>query len=468
MAVAISPSDCSNPYSFGVANSWETLPSEPLSMVGVMSYHYPAFSSEGDEMGMPPPPNFIPSYTIPSQQLTSLPTVDQQAPPLLSQQHGMEMKGTYPAPGTGSLHSSETDEQQQQSGSAGEKKRNKLGYHRTSVACGHCRRRKIRCITSPNDTQGRCINCIRLKKDCSFFPVDQASIDDSRGKQGSRVSAGPKGNSATSSPATPISKPVEQPKKAKASLVPSTKKPVPITVPTTGETAEAAVFQPQTRVTASVPSPTSKTPVETSNQTPANWMMTAPDQSPSASSELSAPWQTYASGSPMSQQFSPFTSVAQSPSGWPPGNSEPVPQANVDMGVWGQFAPPARSMSYGGEPLSSNHPSQYSMMAPGRQFERRPSALSDAYTTSMDGVVPGFDGSNMNTPVSFPPGAVPANYTTWDQTNAYTDYTYMKGQEAYGDGWSHANRGQDHRLQIANSGQQVMNNAPPMNLYQTQ
>jgi len=105
-------------------------------MVGVMSYHYPAFPSEGDEMGMPPPPNFMPSYTIPSQQLTSLPTVDQQAPPLLSQQHGMEMKGTYPAPGAGPLHSSETDEQQQQSGSAGEKKRNKLGYHRTSVACG--------------------------------------------------------------------------------------------------------------------------------------------------------------------------------------------------------------------------------------------------------------------------------------------------------------------------------------------
>ncbi|KAJ4137601.1 hypothetical protein NW768_003189 [Fusarium equiseti] len=432
MAVAISPSDCSNPYSFGVANLWETLPSEQLSVVGVMSYHYPAFPSEGDEMGMPSPPNFMPSCTIPSQQLTSLPTVNQQAPPLLSQQLGMEMKGTYPAPSAGSLHSSETDEQQLQSGSAGEKKRNKLGYHRTSVAC------------------------------------DQASIDDSRGKQTSRASAGPKGNSATSSPAAPISKPVEQSKKTKASLVPSTKKPVPITVPTTGKTAETAVFQPQTRATASVPSPTSKTPVEASNQTTANWMMTAPDQSPSASSELSAPWQTYASGSPISQQFSPFTSVAQSPSGWPPGNSEPVPQGNVDMGVWGQFAPPARSMSYGGEPLGGNHPSQYSMMAPGRQFERRPSALSDAYATSMDGVMPGYDGSNMNTPVSFPPGAVPANYPTWDQTNAYTDYTYMKGQEAYGDGWSHANKGQDHRLQIVNNGQQVMNNAPPMNLYQTQ
>jgi hypothetical protein len=87
----------------------------------------------------------------------------------------------------------------------------------------------------------------------------------------------------------------------------------------------------------------------------------------------------------------------------------------------------------------------------------------------MDGLIPGFDGSNMNTPVSFPPGAVPpANYTPWDQTNAYTDYAYMKGHEAYGHDWSHTNSGQDHGLQLANNGQQIMNNAPPMNLYQTQ
>ena len=71
-----------------------------------------------------------------------------------------------------------------------EKRRNKLGYHRTSVACGtfasmeiinrhsdsfpgHCRRRKIRCLLAPEDPQNRCANCIRLKKDCNFFPVDQ-------------------------------------------------------------------------------------------------------------------------------------------------------------------------------------------------------------------------------------------------------------------------------------------------------
>ncbi|TQS38437.1 hypothetical protein Golomagni_01056 [Golovinomyces magnicellulatus] len=57
-----------------------------------------------------------------------------------------------------------------------EKKRNKLGYHRTSVACdrsGHCRRRKIRCIPALGDK--RCSNCIRLKKECNFYPVDQQS-----------------------------------------------------------------------------------------------------------------------------------------------------------------------------------------------------------------------------------------------------------------------------------------------------
>jgi len=54
-----------------------------------------------------------------------------------------------------------------------DKKRNKLGYHRSSVACAHCRRRKIRCLVATEDPQGRCQNCIRLKKECNFFPVDQ-------------------------------------------------------------------------------------------------------------------------------------------------------------------------------------------------------------------------------------------------------------------------------------------------------
>ncbi|EMC94520.1 hypothetical protein BAUCODRAFT_149659 [Baudoinia panamericana UAMH 10762] len=54
-----------------------------------------------------------------------------------------------------------------------DKKRNKLGYQRISIACAHCRRRKIRCLLAEGDPQRRCQNCIRLKKDCHFYPVEQ-------------------------------------------------------------------------------------------------------------------------------------------------------------------------------------------------------------------------------------------------------------------------------------------------------
>lgn len=42
-----------------------------------------------------------------------------------------------------------------------------------SMETGHCRRRKIRCLLAPDDPHGRCSNCIRLKKECNFYPVDQ-------------------------------------------------------------------------------------------------------------------------------------------------------------------------------------------------------------------------------------------------------------------------------------------------------
>jgi hypothetical protein len=78
------------------------------------------------------------------------------------------------------------------------KPRNKLGYHRTSVACGHCRRRKIRCLLAPDDRHGRCSNCIRLKKECNFYPVEHNP--DMPPSQ----SISTKSNSAVQ-PATPIS-----------------------------------------------------------------------------------------------------------------------------------------------------------------------------------------------------------------------------------------------------------------------
>lgn len=66
---------------------------------------------------------------------------------------------------------------------------------------GHCRRRKIRCIPALDDTSGRCSNCIRLKKDCQFYPVDQNTIVGRRGRSGSKAetSIGEEDISASSS-----------------------------------------------------------------------------------------------------------------------------------------------------------------------------------------------------------------------------------------------------------------------------
>ncbi|KAF2858054.1 hypothetical protein K470DRAFT_260205 [Piedraia hortae CBS 480.64] len=54
-----------------------------------------------------------------------------------------------------------------------ERRRHKLTYQRISVACGHCRHRKIRCLVAESDAHGRCQNCIRLNKVCVYYPVDQ-------------------------------------------------------------------------------------------------------------------------------------------------------------------------------------------------------------------------------------------------------------------------------------------------------
>ena len=49
---------------------------------------------------------------------------------------------------------------------------NRLFFHPALV---HCRRRKIRCLVAADDAQGRCENCIRLRKECQFFP-DAGSV----------------------------------------------------------------------------------------------------------------------------------------------------------------------------------------------------------------------------------------------------------------------------------------------------
>jgi hypothetical protein len=77
---------------------------------------------------------------------------------------------------------------QESSSSEDPKKKTKLGYHRQSIACVFCRRRKIRCITTNPDCEfetdgrhhllidlaGKCDTCLKLHKDCQFLKVNDA------------------------------------------------------------------------------------------------------------------------------------------------------------------------------------------------------------------------------------------------------------------------------------------------------
>lgn len=51
----------------------------------------------------------------------------------------------------------------------------------------HCRRRKIRCEVAPDDPQGRCVDCIKLRKECKYYPVDQQPPAEKKSRPASRA-----------------------------------------------------------------------------------------------------------------------------------------------------------------------------------------------------------------------------------------------------------------------------------------
>ncbi|KAF5013421.1 hypothetical protein FDECE_565 [Fusarium decemcellulare] len=398
MALAISSNARSKSYLFGAGSSCSDPSESSLPMTWVMSYQYPPLPHPGNEMDMTPP-GYMPSYTVPSQQLSSLGMTNVHDQPLSNQEHDTNMKGGFSRSNGIPLPPSEADIQQQQMGSSADKKRNKLGYHR------------------------------------------------------------PKRTSASSSPAASTSKPAES---SKQPFNPAASQPAPVTVSTAAEVAQAEGFPPEMRAPVA-PAPNHQ-PFEMESQTLSNWVLADTNQSPTSKpDELNPTWQSYPSDSPMSAQFSPFTPMPPSSAGWTSGGSEPA--SHEDM-AWAQYGPPVRSMSYGGEPLAGHRPSQYSLVPPGPQYERRASTLSDVYTTSMGDMVPGFDvdaGSSMGTPVPLSAGVVPSSrFTGWNQSQQHPTYTYPRNTEAYG-GWE-----QGHPLQAADPSQQLGDNGSSATIYRRQ
>ncbi|GAB1310955.1 Halotolerance protein 9 [Madurella fahalii] len=405
-------------------------PAEP--MTDVMSYQYPPPPHNGADMDLPPS-GYLPSYSVPSHASSgmdpSIPSRERSD----SFSKSIKLKRSMPTPVVGPPQPQAQAPQPpppQQSAApgqdpAGERRRNKLGYHRTSVACGHCRRRKIRCVPSQNDVQGRCINCIRLKKECSFYPVDQQPPLDTRQKSASRSSVGPKIASASSSPAmqTGIPSDIHGQQPYPQLTMPSMQSMPPPMKPSGTES-----YGPDSKIPSSASS--SRT-YEYGHHGMTNWM--SADASPSSSkpSDLNATWRSYPADSPITPAFSPYTPHAPPPSATWSASVGSEPSSRDDI-AWSSYpAPPSRSLSFGAESMTSHQ--QYPSMS-SRSYDRKSSSVSaDMYQPPIATTIPGIEtvpGTTIEQNVSLSAGAVPpSSYASWQQS-----YSYSKPTEGYG-GW---------------------------------
>ncbi|KAK4673298.1 hypothetical protein QC763_110660 [Podospora pseudopauciseta] len=413
-------------------------PSAP--MTDIMSYQYPPPPQNGADMDMSPS-GYYPNYSVSSHTSSGMdsgvPSRDRSDSMRIKRSLSTPAVGPSPsqAPAPQSTASQQSTAQGQDPlGLAGEKRRNKLGYHRTSVACGHCRRRKIRCIPSQNDVQGRCMNCIRLKKDCSFFPVDQQPPPDTRQKSASRSSVGPKIASASSSPAMQSGMPSDMHGQQPYSQLTIPSMPPPM------KPAGSEAYTPDTKIPSSA---SSSRAYDYGQSGITNWMA---DASPSSSkpSDLSTNWRTYPAESPITPAFSPYTPHAPPPSAtWStPVGSEP---ARDDLAWSSSYpAPPPRSLSFGAESVSSQ--SQYPSIShvsnhSSRDYSRKASSMStDMYPAPISTAIPGVDTTPGSTPthgLALSAGAAPSSaYGTWQQP-----YPYSKPSDGYGGAWVYQESG---------------------------
>lgn len=239
------------------------------------------------------------------------------------------------------------------------KPRNKLGYHRTSVACGHCRRRKIRCLLAPDDPTGRCANCIRLKKECNFYPVEHNPDMPQSQTGGSK-------DGSVGQPATPTNSSPRHPSSIPGERVGDFRAPypgAPSAVHTTGfgfqdESETDLRHTPGQRgMPVQHPSYPYPHPIET-QWPPTNSFLPSSTVNESPQSSTSY-WR---------QSPSTTNSVYGSESNVSGGHTPAAMSTSSTMsygqqdGHWGQqppFQPPARSMSYGNiEGLPQQYPGQ--------------------------------------------------------------------------------------------------------------
>lgn len=259
--------------------------------------------------------------------------------------------------------------------------------------------------------------------------MDQQGQPESRGKQASLSSTGSKVGSATSSPASTHANPAEQPENPFG--ISSTHQIPPLGA-SVRKSSLTGAFLPNAKGKR-VSSPggwpliivkgslkvSVNQPYSIGDDNSGDWYLAHGSQdSDYRAEELNAASKAYIPESPMGSQF-PSLAYAAPPSsaGWTSASSD---MASRDDFAWDDFSPPVRSMSYGGEPLSSRQPMQMTLpIHHGRQFVRRPSTLADIYSSNIDdslshlgsgaGIMP-----NVAAPLSA--GAIPPpSFGAWNQ-----------------------------------------------------
>lgn len=283
------------------------------------------------------------------------------------------LKRSYSTPSVGGVASTSFLESQPLAPQMNEKKRNKLGYHRTSIACGHCRRRKIRCIISSED-QNRCVNCIRLKKECSFHPVDQQQPYDQ--KLPPQTPTGSSIATASSSPAISRGSSVDQ--GTQRQQYPA----IPVApVPSMGApTPQSEYFPPDLEGSAN-PMPSGSS-YGVGEQPSRSWVSTDTDPSAMSKPRGQNMWQQSYQGDVsmgLGGQISPYADPSTVPAAWATSNFGP---GRNEMGWNGGMPPPPRSMSFSGEVLGSHHtPQYYPTPHQNPVYQRQPNQFSHIYAT---------------------------------------------------------------------------------------
>ncbi|KAJ5484725.1 hypothetical protein N7539_004713 [Penicillium diatomitis] len=311
--------------------------------------------------------------------------------------------------------------------SSADKKRNKLGYHRTSVACVHCRRRKIRCLVSADDAQGRCENCIRLRKECQFFPVDQQPPIEKKSRPSSGMDAG-----SAPSATTPMSLP-----SSPNSMNPESTEPYYSynSMSMNVSTSEMAVFNPgafaPTQMSSFTPDrhgPTEDFSRMTAMEGTPSWddfttmsdqQMLATGIAPGKSQMMGMTpqhWDSAAVPAAMSPN-SPLSCASPMAGHVQPMNPGPAGYAmHPDGSVWTAPPPPSRAMSYPPQEPGATFSSHFQPPM-GQDLKRRmttPANPTASHATS---------GSSYS--MQMPPGGVPypnqageMDFVQWQQMNA--------------------------------------------------